>query len=33
MIIGHVVMVPAMTLAMLWRLDEYTGHVHRRAHA
>jgi flagellar biosynthetic protein FliP len=33
MIVGHVVMVPAMTLAMLWRLDEYTGHVHQRAHA
>jgi hypothetical protein len=33
MIAGHVVMVPAMTVAMLWRRDEYTGHVHRRAHA
>lgn len=33
MIVGHVVMVPAMTVAMLWRLDEYTGHVHERAHA
>jgi flagellar biosynthetic protein FliP len=33
MIVGHVVMVPAMTVAMLWRLDEHTGHVHERAHA
>ena len=33
MIAGHVVMVPAMTVAMLWRLDEYTGHTHERAHA
>ena len=31
MVLGHVVMVPAMTLAMLLRLDEYTGHVHHRA--
>lgn len=33
MIVGHVVMVPAMTVAMLWRLDEYTGHAHEPSHA
>ena len=33
MIAGHAVMVPAMTVAMLWRRDEYTGRVHERAHA
>ena len=33
MIVGHVVMVPAMTVAMLCRLNEYTGHVHEQAHA
>jgi hypothetical protein len=26
MMLGHVLMVPAMVLAMLWRRDEYTGH-------
>jgi hypothetical protein len=28
MMLGHVLMVPAMVLAMLWRRDEYTGHQH-----
>lgn len=28
---GHVLMLPAMAAAMLWRLDEYTGH-HGQAH-
>lgn len=31
MIVGHVVMVPAMTVAMLLRVDEYTGHVRHPA--
>jgi hypothetical protein len=26
MLWGHVLMLPAMAAAMLWRLDEYTGH-------
>ncbi|GAB3458145.1 hypothetical protein [Actinophytocola sediminis] len=29
MVVGHVLMVPAMVVAMLFRLDEYTG-THRR---
>jgi flagellar biosynthetic protein FliP len=33
MIVGHAVMVAAMPVAMLCRLDEYTGHVHERAYA
>src|SRR5262247_3048439 len=28
MVAGHVLMVPAMTVAMLWRVREYTGHAH-----
>lgn len=33
MIVGHVLMVPAMVVAMLFRLDEYTGahHHHKQA--
>ncbi|WP_208297733.1 hypothetical protein [Actinophytocola oryzae] len=32
MIVGHSLMVPAMAVAMLFRLDEYTGaHRHRKA--
>lgn len=31
MIVGHVLMVPAMVVAMLFRLDEYTGsHAHHK---
>jgi uncharacterized membrane protein len=31
MVVGHVLMVPAMVVAMLFRLDEYTGsHAHHR---
>lgn len=30
MLWGHALMLPAMAAAMLWRVDEYTGH---RAHA
>ncbi len=26
MLVGHVLMLPAMVLAMLWRPDEYVGH-------
>lgn len=26
--LGHLLMLPAMLLAMLWRRDEYTGHRH-----
>lgn len=32
LMIEHVVMVPAMLLAMLLRRDEYTGAVHHRGH-
>jgi flagellar biosynthetic protein FliP len=31
MIAGHVLMVPAMTVAMLWRPNEYTGYAHQLA--
>ena len=33
MVVGHVLMVPAMVVAMLFRLDEYTAghHAHRAA--
>jgi hypothetical protein len=33
MVAGHVLMVPAMTAAMLWRVDEYTGHAHQPVRA
>jgi hypothetical protein len=34
MVAGHVLMVPAMTVAMLWRVEEYTGHhAHQRVPA
>ena len=33
MVVGHVVMVPAMTVAMLWHVEEYTGAAHQHAHA
>jgi hypothetical protein len=29
MVVGHVLMTPAMVVAMLFRLDEYTG-THKR---
>ncbi|GAA4564991.1 hypothetical protein [Planotetraspora kaengkrachanensis] len=28
MVLAHVAMFPLMLVAMLWRRDEYTGHVH-----
>jgi hypothetical protein len=28
MVLGHVLMLVAMTAVMLWRRDEYTGHHH-----